>query len=128
MVALRLTFEGTSVTQSKHRTTNMATVQAVHSPRFMEFLTTPWVDKTIEVVAITPNVVELCHRYTDTNLTFVRAVAGTQTIWSSQGSVDTLLCALRTAFERLWTHGPEVTMASGSIVERVDVVGHICGR
>ena len=58
----------------------MATVQAVHPSPFMEFLTTPWVDKTIAVVAIAPNVVELYHRYTDSNLTFVRAVAGTQTI------------------------------------------------
>jgi protein-S-isoprenylcysteine O-methyltransferase Ste14 len=60
--------------------TNMATVQAVHRSRFMETLTIPWMDKTIALIAITPNVVELYHRYTDTNLTFVRAVAGTQTI------------------------------------------------
>jgi protein-S-isoprenylcysteine O-methyltransferase Ste14 len=46
----------------------------------MEFLTTPWVDKTIAVVAITPNGIELYHRYTDANLSFVRAVAGIQTI------------------------------------------------
>ena len=46
----------------------------------MEFLTTPWVDKTIAVVAITPSVIELYHRYTDVNLNFVRAVAGIQTI------------------------------------------------
>ena len=46
----------------------------------MEFLTTPWVDKTIALVAITPNVIELYHRYTDVNLSFVRAVAGIQTI------------------------------------------------
>jgi hypothetical protein len=50
------------------------------SSRFMEVLTTPWVDKTIAVVAITPNVIELYHRYTDVNLGFVRAVAGIQTI------------------------------------------------
>ena len=46
----------------------------------MEFLTTPWVDKTIALVAITTNVIELYHRYTDVNLSFVRAVAGIQTI------------------------------------------------
>ena len=46
----------------------------------MQFLTTPWVDKTIALVAITPNVIELYHRYTDVNLSFVRAVAGLQTI------------------------------------------------
>jgi protein-S-isoprenylcysteine O-methyltransferase Ste14 len=50
------------------------------SSRFMEVLTTPWVDKTIAVVAITPNVIELYHRYTDVNLGFVRAVASIQTI------------------------------------------------
>jgi protein-S-isoprenylcysteine O-methyltransferase Ste14 len=50
------------------------------SSRFMEVLTTPWVDKTIAVVAIMPNVIELYHRYTDVNLGFVRAVAGIQTI------------------------------------------------
>jgi len=46
----------------------------------MELLTTPSVDKAIAVVAITPNVIELYHRYTDANLSFVRAVAGIQTI------------------------------------------------
>ena len=58
----------------------MATLQTARPSRFMDFLTTPWVDKTIAVVAITPNVIELYHRYTDANLTFVRGVAGIQTI------------------------------------------------
>ena len=58
----------------------MSTLQTAHTSRFMEFLTTPWVDKTIAVIAITPNVIELYHRYTDVNLSFVRAVAGIQTI------------------------------------------------
>jgi protein-S-isoprenylcysteine O-methyltransferase Ste14 len=58
----------------------MATVQPVNPSRVIEFLTTPWVDKTIAVVAITPNVIELYHRYTDANLSFVRATAGIQTI------------------------------------------------
>jgi len=59
---------------------NMTTVRTMKSSRFMEVLTTPWADKTIAVVAIMPNVIELYHRYTDVNLGFVRAVAGIQTI------------------------------------------------
>jgi protein-S-isoprenylcysteine O-methyltransferase Ste14 len=58
----------------------LATMLTASPARFMEFLTTPWVDKTIALVAITPNVIELYHRYTDVNLSFVRAVAGIQTI------------------------------------------------
>jgi protein-S-isoprenylcysteine O-methyltransferase Ste14 len=58
----------------------MATVQSAPPSRFMQLLTTPWVDKTIAIVAITPNVIELYHRYSDANLSFVRAVAGIQSI------------------------------------------------
>jgi len=58
----------------------MATVQSAPPSRFMQLLTTPWVDKTIAIVAITPNVIELYHRYSDANLSFVRAVAGIQTV------------------------------------------------
>jgi protein-S-isoprenylcysteine O-methyltransferase Ste14 len=58
----------------------LATIPPASPSRFMELLTTPWVDKTIALVAITPNVIELYHRYTDVNLSFVRAVAGIQTI------------------------------------------------
>jgi protein-S-isoprenylcysteine O-methyltransferase Ste14 len=58
----------------------MATVQSAPPSRFMRLLTTPWVDKTIAIVAIAPNVIELYHRYSDANLSFVRAVAGIQTI------------------------------------------------
>lgn len=58
----------------------MATVQSAPPSRFMQLLTTPWVDRTIAIVAITPNVFELYHRYTAANLSFVRAVAGIQTI------------------------------------------------
>ena len=58
----------------------MATILPASPSRFMELLTTPWVDKAIAFVAITPNVIELYHRYTDVNLSFVRAVAGIQTI------------------------------------------------
>jgi hypothetical protein len=57
---------------------SMAAVQIASKSRFMEFLTTPWVDKTIAVIAVTPNCLELYHRYTDANLTFVRGVLG---IW-----------------------------------------------
>jgi integral membrane sensor domain MASE1 len=58
----------------------MSTPQTARPSRFMEFITTPWVDKTIAVIAITPNAIELYHRYTDVNLSFVRAVAGIQTM------------------------------------------------
>jgi protein-S-isoprenylcysteine O-methyltransferase Ste14 len=58
----------------------MATAQTAGRSRFMEVLMTPWVDRAIAVIAITPNVIELYHRYTGANLTFVRAVAGIQTI------------------------------------------------
>ena len=58
----------------------MSTPQTTRPSRFMEFITTPWVDKTIAVIAITPNAIELYHRYTDVNLSFVRAVAGIQTM------------------------------------------------
>jgi protein-S-isoprenylcysteine O-methyltransferase Ste14 len=44
----------------------------------MEFLTTPWVDKTIAIIAVTPNAIELYRRYTAGNLSFPRAVLGIQ--------------------------------------------------
>src|SRR5262244_3272768 len=58
----------------------MAAVHTASKSGFMEFLTTPWVDKTIAVIAVTPNSLELYHRYTDANLTFVRGVLGIQWI------------------------------------------------
>jgi len=58
----------------------MVAVPSASKSRFMEFLTTPWVDKTIAVIAVTPNSLELYHRYTDANLTFVRGVLGIQWI------------------------------------------------
>src|SRR5262249_4394955 len=58
----------------------MAAVLSTSKSRFMEFLTTPSVDKTIAVIAVTPNTLELFHRYTDANLTFVRGVLGIQVI------------------------------------------------
>ncbi len=48
--------------------------------RFMEVLAIPWVDKTIAVIAVLPNAVELYHRYTGGNLTFPRAVLGVQSL------------------------------------------------
>ena len=44
----------------------------------MEFLTTPWVDKTIAVLAVIPTSIELYRRYTSDNLSFPRAVLGIQ--------------------------------------------------
>src|SRR5215472_4202327 len=58
----------------------MAAVPSTSKSRVMEFLTTPWVDKTVAVIAVTPNTLELYHRYTDANLTFVRGVLGIQVI------------------------------------------------
>lgn len=46
-------------------------------------------------------------------------------MWSSQDSVDTPLCVLRTGFERFWTDASQVAMASDRIVERSDVIGHV---
>jgi protein-S-isoprenylcysteine O-methyltransferase Ste14 len=59
----------------------VAPAQAVprRSSRFMEFLTTPWVDKTIAIIAVVPNAIELYRRYTVGNLSFPRAVLGIQT-------------------------------------------------
>jgi hypothetical protein len=42
--------------------------------------------------------------------------------------VDTLLRAFRTGVERFWTHASEMSVAPRSIVERFDVVGHVCNR
>ena len=60
-------------------TVAQAQVLPRRSSRFMEFLTTPWVDKTIAIIAVVPNAIELYHRYTAGNLSFPRAVLGTQT-------------------------------------------------
>lgn len=48
------------------------------SSRFMEIITTPWVDKTIAVIAVIPTSLELYRRYTAGNLSFPRAVLGIQ--------------------------------------------------
>jgi protein-S-isoprenylcysteine O-methyltransferase Ste14 len=43
--------------------------------QFTDLLYIPWVDKTIAVIAVIPNMYGLYRRYTDNNLNFVRAVA-----------------------------------------------------
>jgi len=48
--------------------------------RFMEMLSTPWVDKTIAVVAVLPNAIELYHRYSSSGLSLPRAVLGIQVL------------------------------------------------
>src|SRR5215469_243389 len=58
----------------------------------------------------------------------VRFIISERPLWSSQGSVDTLLRALRIGFKGLWADASKVAMASRPIVERVDVIGHVCDR
>jgi hypothetical protein len=48
--------------------------------------------------------------------------------WSSQDSVETLSARLVSRFELRWTHPAEMTVAPHSIVEGIDVVGHIGDR
>jgi len=56
-------------------TASQAKTQPTIGMRFMEILYIPWVDKMIAVIAVIPNAIGLYWRYTDNNLTFVRAVA-----------------------------------------------------
>ena len=58
----------------------MAIAQTGSTSGLMEILTTPWVDRIIALIAITPNTIELFHRYTSAQLTFVRGVLGIQSI------------------------------------------------
>jgi len=44
----------------------------------MQILYIPWVDKTIAIVAVLPNAIELYHRFTSANLSFPRAVLAIQ--------------------------------------------------
>ena len=46
----------------------------------MEVITTPWVDKTIAIIAVTPIAIELYRRYTSGNLSLPRAVLGIQVL------------------------------------------------
>src|SRR5689334_15250791 len=48
--------------------------------RFMAMLSIPWVDKTIAIIAVIPNVIELYNRYTGHALTFPRAILGIQVL------------------------------------------------
>lgn len=48
--------------------------------------------------------------------------------WGSQDSVDTLSPRLVSRLELFGTHAAEMTMASRSIVEGVDVVCHVGDR
>src|SRR5687767_14587783 len=48
--------------------------------------------------------------------------------WSSQHSVDRPSPQFLGRFELLWAHAAEVTMSAASIVETIDVVGHIVRR
>ena len=47
---------------------------------FMAALSIPWVDKTIAIVAVLPNAIELYHRFTNANLSFPRALLGIQVV------------------------------------------------
>ena len=50
----------------------MTSAQTAHEPqsasRFMQMLSIPWVDKTIAIIAVVPNVVELYYRYSSADL------------------------------------------------------------
>ena len=59
-------------------TVAQAQTKPQQSSRFMEVITTPWVDKTIAIIAVTPIAIELYRRYTSGNLSFPRAVLGIQ--------------------------------------------------
>jgi len=48
--------------------------------------------------------------------------------WSSQDLVDTPSPGFLVRFELLGAHTAQVTVATGSIVEVIDVVGHIIHR
>jgi protein-S-isoprenylcysteine O-methyltransferase Ste14 len=61
-------------------TSSQVSIKRQRVPRLMEILYVPWVDKTIAVVAILPNAVELYHRYFGGNLSFPRAVLGIQVL------------------------------------------------
>jgi protein-S-isoprenylcysteine O-methyltransferase Ste14 len=61
-------------------TVAQAQAKPQQSSRFMEVLTIPWIDRTIAIIAVTPNAIELYRRYTGGNLNFPRAVLGIQTL------------------------------------------------
>ena len=59
--------------------------------RFMDLLATPWIDKSLAIVATIPFVIELYHRWVVGNVNFPRAVLGIQLL------VIIIVMVLRTA-------------------------------
>ncbi len=59
-------------------TSTQVNAKPPHVSRFMALLTVPWVDKTIAVIAILPNGIELYRRYSGGHLTFPRAILSIQ--------------------------------------------------
>src|SRR5215468_6935654 len=62
----------------------MTYAQPVPKPRrassFMQILSIPWVDKTIAIIAVLPNTIELYHRFSSGSLNMVRAILGIQVL------------------------------------------------
>ena len=62
----------------------MTSAQPLLKPRrvshFMQILSIPWVDKTIAIIAVLPNVIELYHRFSGGRLNIVRAILGIQVL------------------------------------------------
>src|SRR5688572_13200645 len=52
----------------------------------------------------------------------------TSWLWSSQDLVETLSARLVSRFELLWTYSAEMTVTARSIVEGIDILGHISDR
>jgi hypothetical protein len=48
--------------------------------------------------------------------------------WSSQDLVETPSASFMCGLELLWAHAAEMTVATGSIVEAIDVIGHVVER
>jgi protein-S-isoprenylcysteine O-methyltransferase Ste14 len=58
--------------------TTRTQIETKRSSSFMAALSIPWVDKTIAIVAVLPNAIELYRRFTSSNLSFPRAVLAIQ--------------------------------------------------
>jgi len=61
-------------------------------------------------------------------MTYPNAYRDLKALWSSQDLVDTLPAGLVGCFELLWAEPSEMAVTSGSIVEGIDVVGHVRDR
>jgi hypothetical protein len=48
--------------------------------------------------------------------------------WSSQDLVETQSALFMCGLELLWAHAAEMTVPTGSIVEAIDVIGHVAER